>query len=105
VGGPAGVPAALLRARREAFGHAVGLTQRYPPVAVATLVRVMNDPAAGASAKVAAAGLLLRFGREGIELDDLAERLEQAAAACPRRQVDSRLVEPPAGAPLRATGI
>ena len=54
---------ALLAARREAFGQAIGLTQRYAPVAVATLVKVMNDAAAGASAKVTAAGVLLRFGR------------------------------------------
>jgi hypothetical protein len=91
---------ALLRARRDAFGQAVGLTQRYAPVAVATLVRVMQDPAAGASAKVAAAGVLLRFGREGVELDDLAARLDrlEAKAAAPAKAVVSRAVEPPATA-------
>ena len=68
---------ALLRARRDAFGQAIGLTQRYAPVAVATLVKVMNDAAAPPSSKVSAAGMLLKFGREGIELDDLAERIEQ----------------------------
>ena len=68
--------AAVLRARREAFAQAVGLTQRYAPVAVATLVKVMNDATASASARVAAAAVLLQFGREGIELDDLAERVE-----------------------------
>lgn len=67
---------ALLRARREAFSQAIGLTQRYAPVAVATLVKVMNDTGAGASAKVTAAAILLKFGREGIELEDLAERVE-----------------------------
>jgi hypothetical protein len=68
--------AALLSARREAFGQAIGLTQKYAPVAVATLVKVMNDASSSASAKVTAAGVLLKFGREGIELDDLAERVE-----------------------------
>ncbi|HEV7299823.1 MAG TPA: hypothetical protein VGN72_10695 [Tepidisphaeraceae bacterium] len=68
--------AALLDARREAFGQAIGLTQRYAPVAVATLVKVMNDAGASANAKVAAAAVLLKFGREGIELDDLAVRVE-----------------------------
>src|SRR5665213_818896 len=63
-------------ARREAFGHAIGLTQRYAPVAVNTLVRVMSDPATPAGVKVAAAAVLLRFGRDGIELDDLAHRIE-----------------------------
>jgi hypothetical protein len=88
---------ALLRARRDAFGQAVGLTQRYAPVAVATLVKVMQDPAAGASAKVAAAGVLLRFGREGVELDDLAARLDrlEERAAAPARPVVSRTVGEP----------
>jgi hypothetical protein len=73
--------AAVLRARRDAFAQAVGLTQRYAPVAVATLVRVMQDPAAGAGAKVTAAAVLLRFGRDGVELDDLAERVERLEEA------------------------
>ena len=67
---------AWLRARRESFGQAIGLTQRYAPVAVATLVKVMNDTGAAASAKVTAAAVLLKFGREGIELEDLAERVD-----------------------------
>jgi hypothetical protein len=67
---------AMFRARREAFGQAIGLTQRYAPVAVATLVKFMQDGAAPPSAKVSAAGMLLKFGREGVELDDLAARLE-----------------------------
>ena len=67
----------LLRARRDAFGQAIGLTQRYAPVAVATLVKVMQDAAAPPASKVSAAATLLKFGREGIELDDLAERIEQ----------------------------
>ncbi|HZL49543.1 MAG TPA: hypothetical protein VFC37_01200 [Terracidiphilus sp.] len=68
-------------ARREAFGHAIGLTQRYAPVAVNTLVKVMSDPQTPAGVKVAAAAVLLRFGRDGIELDDLAQRLEVLEAA------------------------
>ena len=78
----AGFRAAWMAARRDAFGQAIGLTQRYAPVAVATLVKVMNDAAVAANAKVTAAGILLKFGREGIEIDDLAERvanLERAA--------------------------
>src|SRR3954471_2762497 len=67
---------ALLAARREGFAQAMSLTQKYAPVAVATLVKVMNDASSSASAKVTAAGVLLKFGREGIELDDLAERVE-----------------------------
>ena len=67
---------ALLRARREAFGQAVGLTQRLAPMAVGTFAKVMNDPAAPAAAKVSAAVALLKFGREGIEMEDFAARLE-----------------------------
>ena len=67
---------AVYRARREAFGQAIWLTQRNAPVAVDTLVKVMNDESAPPSAKVSAAGLLLKFGREALELDDLAERVE-----------------------------
>jgi len=71
-------------ARREAFSHAIALTQRYAPLAVNTLAQVLSDKDAPASAKVSAATTLLKFGREGIELDDLADRidaLEEAARA------------------------
>ena len=67
---------AYRKARREAFGQAIALTQRYAPLAVNTLAHVMSDKDAPASAKVAAATTLLRFGREGLELDDIAARVE-----------------------------
>jgi hypothetical protein len=69
------------KARREAFSHAIALTNRYAPHAVNTLVKVMSDAGAGHAAKVSAAVALLRFGREGIELDDLASRVEALEAA------------------------
>ena len=72
---------ALLRGRREAFGQAIGLTQKYAPVAVACLVKVMQDPQSPPSSKISAAAVLLKFGREGIELDDLAERVEMLERA------------------------
>ena len=78
---------AVFRARREAFGQAIWLTQRYAAGAVATLVKVMGDAAAPPSSKVAAAGMLLKFGREGIELDDLAERVEMLERAASRNIV------------------
>ena len=68
-------------ARREAFGQAIALTQKYAPLAVATLAKVMADPAAPWTAKVSAASTILRFGREGIELDDLAARLDALESA------------------------
>ena len=78
---------AYRRARRDAFGQAIALTQRYAALAVQTLARVMTDGSSPASAKVAAATTLLRFGREGVELDDLAARVEalEQGAATQRR--------------------
>jgi hypothetical protein len=72
---------AYRRARREAFSQAIGLTQRYAPVAVSTLVKVMTDETAPHTAKVQAATTLLRFGRDGVELDDVLERVEALEAA------------------------
>jgi hypothetical protein len=71
------------RARREAFGQAIALTQRYAPLAVNTLAKVMLDAAAPINAKVQAATAILKFGREGLELDDLSARIEALErAAC-----------------------
>jgi hypothetical protein len=67
---------AYRRCRREAFGQAVALTQRYAPLAVNTLARVMSDTTAPPGSRVSAANAIMRFGREGIELDDLAARVE-----------------------------
>jgi hypothetical protein len=68
--------AAYRKARREAFGQAVGLSQRLAPMAVTTLAKVMSDAGASHSARVSAATNLLRFGREAIELEDIAARVE-----------------------------
>ena len=74
---------------REAFGQAIALTQRYAPLAVNTLAQVMMD-GAPTSSKVAAATTILRFGREGIELDDLGARVEALEQAAPQRQKSAR---------------
>ena len=68
--------AAYRRARREAFGQALGLVQRCAPMAVNALAKIVTDPAAPVPSRVAAASALLRFGREALELDDLAVRVE-----------------------------
>lgn len=68
--------AAYRRARREAFNQAIALTQRYASLAVTTLAKVMADAGAPNAAKVSAASAMLKFGREAIELDDLAARVE-----------------------------
>jgi hypothetical protein len=77
---------AYRKARREAFSHAIALTQRYAPLAVNTLAKIMTDENAPASAKVSAATTLLRFGREGVELEDLAERVDALEHAAERQQ-------------------
>ncbi len=71
---------AFREARKVAFMQAIALTQRYTPLAVHTLAKVMNDPAAPYAAKVSAAAAILKFGRESIELDDLAYRVEALEA-------------------------
>jgi hypothetical protein len=58
------------------LGQAIALTQRYAPLAVNTLAQVMTDADAPPSATVQAATTILRFGRDGLELDDLAARIE-----------------------------
>ena len=68
---------AYRNARRLAFAQAVAVTQRYAAVAIHTLAKIMTDTTIGASARVSAAVALLRVNREGIELDDLAARVEE----------------------------
>jgi len=63
-------------ARRQTFNQAIGLVVKYATLAVSTLVQTMADKDASHHAKVAAATAILKFGREGIELDDLAGRIE-----------------------------
>lgn len=78
--------AAYREARREGFRHAIAITQKFAPIAVQALVKIVADQKVTANARVAAAGLLLKFSRESIELDDVVARveaLEQAAAAPP----------------------
>jgi hypothetical protein len=65
------------RARREAFNMSIAMTQRYAAVAVNNLAKIMNDPSSNNTARVTAAVALLRYGRESIELDDLAARVDQ----------------------------
>jgi hypothetical protein len=80
--------AELRRLRRESFTQAISMAQRYAPLAMNTLAKISNDPAAPHHARVSASIGMLRFGRESIELDDLAGRieiLEQSAAEAAKR--------------------
>ena len=63
-------------ARRASFAQAISVTQHYAPAAVHTLARIMADPAVPPAPRVAAATALLKFSRDSIELDDLAQRVE-----------------------------
>ncbi len=67
--------AAYREARRVVFAQAIAQTQRLLPIAINTLGKVMTDPKAPHTAKVAAATAVTKFSRESIELDDLAERV------------------------------
>lgn len=64
-------------ARRVSFTQAISVTQRYAPVAVHTLAKIMTDSRSSAPARVSAATALLKFSRESIELDDLASRVDE----------------------------
>lgn len=81
---------AYCQARRQAFSVAVSLSQKYAPMAVQTLARIMNNEAAPYATRVAAAATILRHGRDAIELEDIAARvdaLEQAQDAPSKRVV------------------
>ncbi|MFO0858008.1 MAG: hypothetical protein U0640_11690 [Phycisphaerales bacterium] len=67
---------AFRKARREAFSQAIAACQRYTPLAVHALAKIVTDGSVQASARVSAASALLKFGRDSIELDDLASRIE-----------------------------
>ena len=69
--------ASYRRARQEAFDRAISMTQQYAAAAVKTLLQIMADKESGAQARVSAAVALLKFGREGMELDELQARVER----------------------------
>ena len=71
-------------ARRQSFAQGLALAGLYVPLSVQTLAKTQTDPSAPHSAKVAAAQALLKFAREGIELDDIAQRLAAIEANQPK---------------------
>ena len=64
-------------AKREAVAQAIAQLQRASGEAVKALSDVMNDPIAPASARVSAAKTILEMAVKGIELEDLAARVEE----------------------------
>jgi hypothetical protein len=82
-----GFGAAYRKARREAFAHAIALSQKYAPAALQVLIKIAHDEAKPCAARVSAATAVLKFSRESLELDDLAARLEA---------VEAKVDQPPA---------
>jgi hypothetical protein len=73
--------AAYRKARRQVFAQAVSLSQKYAALAVNCLAKIISDVAAPHSAKVAASQAMLKFGRDSIELDDMAQRVAALEAS------------------------
>jgi hypothetical protein len=72
---------AYSRARRQGFSQAISLVQKYAPMAVQNLAKIANDVKAPPAARVSASTALLKFSRESLELDDLAQRLDAVEQA------------------------
>jgi hypothetical protein len=72
-------------ARRQSFAQGLSVAGIYVPMSIQTLAKVQQDPSAPHSAKVAAAQALLKFVREGIELDELARRVAAIEAIQPEK--------------------
>ena len=64
-------------ARREAVSQAVGHLQGACSVAVVALTDVAQDVSCPASARVSAARTVLELALKGVELEDLAVRVEE----------------------------
>ena len=69
------VEEAYRRARYETVRQAVAQIQRAATKAVGTLVAVMDEVDAGASARVSAAKVVLELALRGVELEDLVARV------------------------------
>jgi len=72
----AGFKGAYLAARREIVTHTTGALQQASAQAVRTLVDVMEDEDSPASSRVAAARAVLELTYRGLELEDLASRVD-----------------------------
>jgi hypothetical protein len=84
---------AYRKARRESFSQAMSASQKYAPVAVQVLAKIMTDATLSVSARVSAATALLKFSRESIELDDLATRVDDLERSM--KEASERSPEPP----------
>ena len=82
--------AAYRQARKIVFAHAIAQAQRLLPLAINVLGQIMADTKVPATARVAAATAVTKFGRESIELDDLAGRLEALEASARAAALEGR---------------
>ena len=69
--------AAYREARRKAFSQALGRLQHASSAAVATLLKVMIDPASPASTRVRAADSVLGHAAKAIEIEDIEARVSE----------------------------
>jgi hypothetical protein len=67
--------AAYREARRAVVSQANARLQQASSAAVSTLVKIMVDPSAPASARVRAADRILERGKQGLETEDIEVRL------------------------------
>jgi hypothetical protein len=68
---------AMLDARREVFGQAMGQLQQASSTAVETLVKIMTDLEAHVGGRVQACKCVLELSRKSLELDDLKIQVEE----------------------------
>ena|SRR5579883_875773 len=72
-----GFDEAYREARRAAFGQSIARLQQASSAAVTTLLKIMVDPNAPASAKVRAADSVLDHAAKTIELEDIERRIAE----------------------------
>ena len=74
------------KARREGFAQAVGMAQKYAAHAMQALVKMIADAATPPAVRATCCGMVLKFGRESIELDDVVQRVEEIEARQPEKE-------------------
>ena len=72
---------AYREARREGYAHAVSLVQSYVPHAVQCLMKMVADASTPAAVRATCCGMLLKFGRESIDHDEMIGRIQAMEAS------------------------
>jgi hypothetical protein len=76
-----GFRAAYREGRRESYSHAVSLVQSYVPHAVQSLMKMVADLSTPPAVRATCCGMLLKFGRESIDQDEMIGRIEALEAS------------------------